>query len=189
MLNVRNKDLLTAPNILSLYRLFSFPVVLYFIVTKNQPVFVSLLIFNLITDILDGYIARKYHMETEFGARLDSLADEGTYILGLTGIYIFKKAELDPYSFGLMLFAGSYGLSLIIGLVKFKMLPCLHLFSSKTGAYMQGFFFFMLFVFGFYHLLFYITLIWGIALFFGTNYHHADSSKDEFQLKRIILDP
>ncbi len=165
MRNINRKELWNLPNMLSLYRLLSFPVVFYFILVKSQTVFIVLLGINLFTDFLDGYIARKFNLETQIGARLDSLADEGTYILGLTGIYIFKRIELEPYHAGLWIFAGIYLLSLVVSLLKFKMLPSLHLFSSKIGGYMQGFFFFVLFFYGLWPLLFYITVLWGIASF------------------------
>lgn len=90
------RKLLTIPNILSFYRIFSFPLFLYFAIGHEERVFVVLLIINLITDILDGFIARKFNMQTEFGARLDSIADVGTYILAVIGIFIFKAEDFAP---------------------------------------------------------------------------------------------
>ena len=46
---------------------------------------------NLITDILDGFIARRFNMETEFGARLDSLADIGTYAMAFIGMIVLES--------------------------------------------------------------------------------------------------
>ncbi|MEL6651216.1 MAG: CDP-alcohol phosphatidyltransferase family protein, partial [Bacteroidota bacterium] len=81
---------LNIPNILSLYRLFSFPIVLGVALTGYEEIFVVLLCVNLITDILDGMIARIFKMQTEIGARLDSIADLGTYVLAILGIFLFK---------------------------------------------------------------------------------------------------
>ena len=88
---------LNVPNVLSFYRLISFPVVLFFILTNRESVFVILLIINLITDILDGAVARIFNLRTEFGAKLDSLADDGTIILAILGIVYFKLEEFAPY--------------------------------------------------------------------------------------------
>ncbi len=94
---------LTIPNILSAYRIFTFPLILFFAINKQENLFVVFLIINLITDILDGLIARAFKIQTEFGARLDSIADIGTYILAIVGILIFKASEfklgLTPKSF------------------------------------------------------------------------------------------
>src|SRR5674476_587142 len=81
-----NKSILTVPNLLSFYRILSFPVVLYFALTNRESVYFILLIINLITDVLDGFIARKFNLQTEFGARLDSFADIGMYVLAFVGV-------------------------------------------------------------------------------------------------------
>jgi CDP-diacylglycerol--glycerol-3-phosphate 3-phosphatidyltransferase len=139
--------------------------VLYFILANQETIFVILLIINLITDFLDGFIARKFNMETEFGARLDSLADEGTYILAFVGIFMFKAADFEPYKISALSFLSAYVLSILISLIKFKKMPSLHLYSSKVGAIMQGAFFFVLFIFGFYTVFYYVMIIWGIVSF------------------------
>lgn len=165
MIKLGKKTLFSVPNMLSFYRIVTFPVVLYFILAHKETIFLILLIINLVTDFLDGFIARKFNLETAFGARLDSLADEGTYILAFVGIFIFKASDLDPHKISFLLFMSLYVISLIYCLIKFKRLPSLHLYSSKIGAYLQGSFLFVLFVFGFFPIFYYIMIIWGIASF------------------------
>lgn len=160
---MKNKKIINIPNALSFYRILSFPLVLYLAVTNKEQLFVIFLMINLFTDVLDGFIARNFNMQTEFGARLDSIADVGTYILAIVGIFVFKATEFAPhllsfYIFILMLFA-----SKIFSLFKFKRVPHLHLYSSKIGGYIQGSFFFILFLFNFYTVFYYIMIIWAIA--------------------------
>ena len=159
------KKPLNVPNILSFYRLFSFPFVLFFILTNRESIFVILLVINLITDILDGAIARMFNLQTEFGARLDSLADDGTIILAITGILFFKLSDFEPHTLSVVFFMVSYVLTIVISLIKFRRFPGMHLYSAKIGAYLQGFFFFVLFVFDFNTLFYYIMITWGIASF------------------------
>lgn len=159
------KNRLTVPNILSAYRIFTFPLILFFAINKQESLFVVFLIINLITDILDGLIARAFNMQTEFGARLDSIADIGTYILAIMGIFIFKAPEFKPYLTSFYVFIFLFLSSNLLSLIKFKRLPSLHLYSWKIGGYIQGFFFFVLFVFGFYLPLYYFMIIWGILAF------------------------
>lgn len=67
------------PNILTLFRLFLIPVyILFFFSTLTNSLILSILIFLLagVTDILDGYIARKYNLITKWGTVLDPLADK-----------------------------------------------------------------------------------------------------------------
>ncbi len=154
---------LNIPNILSLYRLLSFPVVLFFILTNRESVFVILLVINLITDILDGAIARIYHLQTEFGAKLDSLADDGTIILAILGVVYFKLEEFAPYFQSFLIFLTFYFIIMVISLIKFRRFPGMHLYSAKVGAYLQGLFFFVLFVFDFNSVFYYTVIIFSIA--------------------------
>ncbi|MBS1660286.1 MAG: CDP-alcohol phosphatidyltransferase family protein [Bacteroidetes bacterium] len=156
---------LNIPNVLSLYRLLCFPVVLYFALHGNAVVFTWLLCINLVTDILDGLIARKFNMMTEVGARLDSIADLGTYILAFVGVFCFKAADFKPYLFSFSIFIGLFIVCDLLALVKFRRLASLHLYSWKIGGYIQGLFFFTLFVFGFYTPFYYFAIIWGILSF------------------------
>ena len=159
------KDLINIPNILSGYRLLSFPFVLYLALSHQEKLFAFFLIFNLFTDILDGFIARRFNLQTEFGARLDSLADDGTYILAIVGIFIFKAEDFAPHLLSFYLFIALFLATSVVSLLKFKKMPSLHLYSSKIGGYLQGFFFFLLFTYGFHTGYYYFMITWGILSF------------------------
>lgn len=159
------KNKFTIPNILSAYRIITFPLVLYFAINRHESLFVIFLIINLITDFLDGFIARTLKMVTEFGARLDSIADVGTYILAIIGIFIFKSSELKPHLSSFYVFIFLFVLANLLSLIKFKRLPSLHLYSWKIGGLIQGAFFFVLFVFNFEPVFYYFMIIWGILAF------------------------
>jgi cardiolipin synthase len=159
------KKNLNIPNLLSFYRLASFPVVMYFALTNHEKVFVVLLIINLITDALDGFIARTFNMQTAFGAKLDSYADAGVYISAIAGIIIFKSDDLAPHMTSLIIFMVAFLMPKVISYFKFGKFPSQHLYSAKIAGYIQGFFFFVLFVFGFNAIFYYIIIIWGILSF------------------------
>ena len=157
-----NKNRFNIPNLLSFYRIITFPFVLYLAINKHENLFVIFLIINLITDILDGFIARKFNLQAEFGARLDSIADIGTYILAFLGVYFFKLDDFSPFYLSFMSFLFLFLCSNVLSLIKFKRLPSLHLYSSKIGGYIQGFFFFHLFVYGFNVYFYYFMILWAI---------------------------
>lgn len=156
---------LNIPNMLSLYRLITFPLVLYLALSGHETAFAVMLCINLVTDILDGLIARRFNMMTEIGARLDSIADIGTYILAVTGIFCFKAADFEPHLFSFYIYLGLFLACNLLALIKFRRLPSLHLYSWKIGGYMQGTFFFVLFVAGFKTVFYYIMVTWGILAF------------------------
>lgn len=160
-----NRKHISVPNILSFYRLISFPIVLYFVLIQNEKVFILLLIINLITDVLDGFIARRFNLVTEFGARIDSIADIGTYILAFTGILIFKSLEFAPFLPSFYVFLTLFVATQLLSIIKFNQISSLHLYSWKIGGYIQGCFFFILFTFDFFTVFYYITIYWGILSF------------------------
>ena len=72
---------MNVPNILTMIRIFCTPVmaVIFMLpIPKGIGVFVSLGIYVLacFTDFLDGYIARKYNLITDFGKFMDTIADK-----------------------------------------------------------------------------------------------------------------
>lgn len=146
MNTLSNNRVFTVPNILSLYRLLSFPFLLWLCINENETAFALLLCINLFTDILDGLIARLANQETALGARLDSLADIGTYILAITGIFVFKQEILGDHIIAFSIFMGFYLATIVCSFSKFRKFTSFHLYSNKIGGYLQGVFFAMLFM-------------------------------------------
>lgn len=115
------------------------------------------------SDAIDGFIARKFKLETEFGARLDSIADNLTYILAFTGIFVFKLEDLVPYLISLLIYIGLLIVTVILSLIKFRRFPSLHLYTTKINGYIQGIFIICLFSIGFILPLYYAVIILGIT--------------------------
>ena len=77
------------PNFLTSSRIFLVPIFLYFLFSEfSHAKFFALIIFIIasITDALDGRIARKHNVVSNFGIFLDPLADK---ILTLSAFYAF----------------------------------------------------------------------------------------------------
>ncbi len=153
----------TIPNILSLYRMVMFPVILYFLLAEHQHVFVVLLIINFITDILDGFIARNFNQRTIIGAKLDSWADMGSYILAFGGIFQFERQFVVDHKIGLITFVVFYLASTFTAILRFGNLVGLHLFSVKIAGYLQGIFLVVLLSSHYVDWLYYIMIIAGCA--------------------------
>lgn len=83
---------MTIPNYITIFRLILIPVFLAIITLYNHEReycrYIGLLIciIAIVSDLADGYIARKYNLKSELGARLDPLADKLAVNLGLTFI-------------------------------------------------------------------------------------------------------
>ena len=72
---------MNTPNKLTIARIIMFGVVVAFLmseITGSADKWIALAIFVIasLTDTLDGYLARKYHLVTNFGKFMDPLADK-----------------------------------------------------------------------------------------------------------------
>lgn len=84
------------PNILTLFRILLVPLfVIIFFSNMESSLFYSISIFLLagITDILDGYIARKHNLITKLGIVLDPLADK---LMLLTVLFCLSINNIIP---------------------------------------------------------------------------------------------
>lgn len=75
----RKDEIITIPNILSMFRLALLPVILWvYLGTENIYMVLSLMLLSGFTDILDGFIARRFNMSSNFGKIIDPIADKCT---------------------------------------------------------------------------------------------------------------
>lgn len=159
---MNKREIWTIPNMITFYRLLMSPVILYFTVSGKEKLFVVFIVINMVSDFLDGYIARKFHMETNIGAKIDALADNFTFVLAIIGIFIFRMDELKPYLVGFFIYIGMAVLPQIVSLIKFRSFPSFHLYIYKYSGYVQLAFFICIFTIGIYPPLFYLMVIWMI---------------------------
>ena len=64
------------PNVLTMLRLASTPVLGYLILIDEMPYALALLAVSGFTDVLDGWLARRYKSATVFGSIADPAADK-----------------------------------------------------------------------------------------------------------------
>ena len=76
------------PNILTIIRILLIPVILFYVFTGQY--IIAFIVFTLsgLTDIADGFIARKFNLISNFGKLMDPLADKLTQIATLTSLVI-----------------------------------------------------------------------------------------------------
>lgn len=84
---------LTIPNVLTILRILLIPVIVGFLVYGYYDYALITLIVAVITDALDGTIARMANQKTEFGAYLDPLADK---LLLMTSFITYSLLGLVP---------------------------------------------------------------------------------------------
>lgn len=85
------------PNKITLFRVAMIPVFLVFMLIPNIPygtyIAAAIFIIAALTDLLDGYIARKHNLVTNFGKFMDPLADK---LLVSSALICFVELGLMP---------------------------------------------------------------------------------------------
>ncbi len=92
------KEKFTIPNIITYIRVLLVPVFIYFIISPdfNYRIFAFFLfVIASISDLVDGYFARKLNQESELGKFLDPLADKFLVIGALiTFLFLTEQVEI-----------------------------------------------------------------------------------------------
>lgn len=129
---LRSRSYLTVPNGLSVLRLLGCPVMLYLAAVDLPQPFLHVFLFLMITDWIDGKIARWYNQRTTLGARLDSAADAATYGCLLAAAWWLipdvVRAEWMWVASALLTYVAA-GLA---GVARFRRWPAYHTRSAKS---------------------------------------------------------
>ncbi len=114
--NKTENKILTIPNLLSLFRLILIPVIvwLYWFRKDYFPAGVLLIVSGL-TDLADGYIARRFHAVSNVGKILDPIADKLTQAAMLFCLVTRFPLMAAPFGFLVIkeIFIGTTGLLMI----------------------------------------------------------------------------
>ena len=78
------------PNILTIIRFILIPFIFTSVVNNDYLVAIIIFTISAMTDVLDGYIARKYNYITDLGKLIDPLADKLTQVSLLLSLAILK---------------------------------------------------------------------------------------------------
>lgn len=78
-----HENIYTVPNILTMTRLVAAPLVGYFLVHDYHQAALALFAYAGITDLVDGYIARRYNLQTVVGTIIDPMADKLLMTIGV----------------------------------------------------------------------------------------------------------
>jgi phosphatidylglycerophosphate synthase len=138
-------NLRLVPNQLTAIRFFSIPI-LWVFAYHGKVTWIGVgMTIGLITDLLDGAVARKLNQTSEFGSKFDSLADQFLQISAVIWVTMLMPEIFTDNLLISLLAISIYLSSLALGLIKFKQLANLHLYLSKAG----GFFLYILLIHAF----------------------------------------
>jgi len=151
------------PNALSIARLAATPALAVCALLGAETAFTWILVPALITDVLDGFVARRFGLESEVGARLDSLADGLLFFGAVLGVWTFHREVITAHTPACVLMIGAWALESLVALLRYGRLSSFHTCASKAAGYLMALFIGTLFAWRFIPALFYLAVALSVT--------------------------
>ncbi len=130
------------PNLITSVRLFAALAIIIFSVTQAMGTptwFLPFFIAAAVSDMLDGFIARKFSWCTDFGATLDSVSDMALYAAVFTCFLVYRTEAMTAFAplfvSGIIIQVSHWAYSVW----KHKQFPAYHSNLSRLVAYAMFF--------------------------------------------------
>lgn len=122
------------PNLISCIRILMAPVLLFLAIYQQAMMFIAVLLFTELTDVLDGYLARRMNLVSDLGAQLDSWGDFFVYSTMAVSAWLIWPDIILREQLYVIIIVCSFTVPVLIGLVKFKKLTSYHTLSVKIAV-------------------------------------------------------
>ena len=135
-MEIKKTDLFLVPNLLTILRLFTYPVIFYFLKKEDLVPAVIFMVLVALTDILDGFLARTLNQVSDLGKIIDPFVDK----LGIGIFIIYATLYKDFPLWACFLVIVKEALMLLAGLFiirKRKVVP-VSAFWGKLNALVWG---------------------------------------------------
>jgi CDP-diacylglycerol--glycerol-3-phosphate 3-phosphatidyltransferase len=146
------------PNLISFARILSVPVLLVLAFRGQEEPFKWLLLAALLSDILDGLLARAFALVSALGATLDSIGDSLLMVAAAYGVWVFHHGFVQEHGPTVLFVLGLWVLEMLVSFWRYGKLSSFHAYSVRVGAYLLGIFVMVLFLWGFNRWIFYLTV-------------------------------
>lgn len=134
----RAEPLVTIPNALSALRLVLAPVLLWLAWTGQPTPFLVTLAVSLLSDLVDGWLARRFDQATALGTLLDSWGDLFTYMtVPICAWWLWPDLirQEAPYAAALV---AAYVFPITLGYLKYGRLTAYHTYGAKLSSVVIG---------------------------------------------------
>ena len=132
-------------NGITLYRVIAAPFLLVLLFTKQYDIFKWLLAVSFFTDLIDGYLARKFKVTSILGTKLDSIGDDLTVLVGLIAMFVLKLEFIKQHVIIFVILLVLFLVQSSYALIRYKKMTNFHTYLAKTAALLQGVFLILVF--------------------------------------------
>lgn len=153
-------------NAITFYRLGMVPVMLLLVLLRQLEIVKWLFPVSYFSDLLDGYLARKFSVISRQGATLDSIADDLTSVVSLVALFVFETSFVFEHQLELFILSGLVILQMILSLVRFGCMTSFHTYLAKLATLLQGMFVILFLLLGqpLYPLFFTMVIVTAVDL-------------------------
>lgn len=135
---MREERLLTIPNALSALRLVLAPVLLWLAWTGRPGAFLVTLSVSLLSDLVDGWLARRFGQATQLGTLLDSWGDLVTYTtVPLCAWWLWPELIRQEAQYAAAI-VSAYVFPIVLGYLKYGRLTAYHTYGAKLSSLLVG---------------------------------------------------
>lgn len=132
-------------NGITLYRTIVAPFLLILLFTKQYDIFKWLLAVSFFTDLVDGYLARKFKVTSILGTKLDSIGDDLTVLVGLVALIVLKLTFIKQHIIVFIILVVLFLLQTTYAFIRYKKMTNFHTYLAKIAAILQGVFLILVF--------------------------------------------
>jgi phosphatidylglycerophosphate synthase len=146
-------------NLITLYRVVAAPFLIFLLTMERFDVFRWMLVLSFCTDAIDGWLARRLHATSIFGAKLDSIGDDLTVFAGIVGLIVYRPAFVKDQLILIIILITLFLVQSIAALIRYRRTTSFHTYLAKLAALFQGTFLILcFFLVEPLHFLFYATV-------------------------------
>ena len=127
-------ELKRAPSLISFSRILLVAVLWWLALAGENVIFAPVFVVCVLTDTLDGYIARRWKLESSLGAKLDNIADTLVYLSLVGWVYLLLPKLLFDNLVLIGITLAIYLADLALQYLRHGKRVPLHLFSGKLAS-------------------------------------------------------
>ncbi|HQW92067.1 MAG TPA: CDP-alcohol phosphatidyltransferase family protein [Ferruginibacter sp.] len=135
-------------NGITLYRVIAAPFLLVLLFTGRYELFKWLLGLSFFTDLIDGFLARKFKVTSVAGTRLDSIGDDLTILVAMTGLFVMKPEFIKQEKIAFIILLALFLVQTIYAFIRYGKMTSFHTWLAKAAAIFQGVFLLLVFFTG-----------------------------------------
>jgi phosphatidylglycerophosphate synthase len=132
---------------------------------QNRKYFQWLLVACMLSDILDGSIARTFDWTSRLGAILDSTGDLLVQLIAIGGLWMFFRETVVAHRVPVLIVVSLYLAEVVIAVFRYGRISSFHTFLVRVAASALGIFLLSLFFWRYVDWIFYPSIGLGILAY------------------------